>query len=140
MNELFELLKQLNIQVAYHHFVEATTPPYIAYYRLETNNFYADNALPEGDDTRLYFPADALQLRAALEAIFWRPGLRFLYSTRSATPFILNERGDKFFGAGYRFTGADEVIREGRDGYIVAYGEMLWRALHAVETLKAQVL
>ena len=102
------------------------------------NNFFADNGLPEGDATRLHFPADALQLRAVLEEIFWRPGLRFLYSTRSATPFILNERGDKFFGDGYRFTGADEIIREGRDGYIVAYGEMLWRALHAVETLKAE--
>lgn len=104
------------------------------------NNFFADNGLPEGDDTRLYFPADALQLRAVLEAIFWRPGLRFLYSTRSAVPFILNERGEKFFGEGYRFTGADEVIREGRDGYVVSYGEMLWRALHAVETLKAEGL
>ena len=102
------------------------------------NNFFADNGLAEGDSTRLYFPADALQMRAILEAIFWNPGLRFVYSTRSATPFILNERGERFFGEGYRFVpDQDELIREGKDGYIVSYGEMLYRALHAVEELQA---
>jgi transketolase C-terminal domain/subunit len=30
----------------------------------------------------------------------------------------------------------DEIIRPGRDGYIVAYGEMLYRCLHVVEMLK----
>ena len=30
------------------------------------------------------------------------------------------------------------MIREGRDGYIVAYGEMLYRCLHVVELLKAE--
>ena len=34
------------------------------------NNFFADNGLDEGDTTRLYFPADALQLRAMLPVIF----------------------------------------------------------------------
>ena len=102
------------------------------------NNFFADNGLAEGDSTRLYFPADALQLRAILESIFWNPGLRFVYSTRSATPFILNEEGKRFFDEGYRFKpDQDELIREGKDGYIVSYGEMLYRALHAVEELKA---
>ncbi len=103
------------------------------------NNFFADNGLAEGDRTRLYFPADVLQLRAVLEHIFWEPGLRFVYSTRSATPLILNEAGDHFFGPGYRFQpGRDELIREGRDGYIVSYGEMLYRALHAVEQLRGE--
>lgn len=101
------------------------------------NNFFADNGLAEGDQTRLYFPADTLQLRAMLTAIFNDPGLRFVYSTRSATPFILNENGEKFFGDGYSFAaGKDEVIREGKDGYVVSYGEMLYRALDAVEQLK----
>jgi len=52
------------------------------------NNFFADNALAEGDLTRLYFPADALQLKAVLKTVFNDPGLRFVFSTRSATPFI----------------------------------------------------
>ncbi|NLZ17155.1 MAG: transketolase, partial [Desulfobulbaceae bacterium] len=103
------------------------------------NNFFADNGLAEGDNTRLYFPADALQLRAIMESIFWNPGLRFVYSTRSGTPFILNEQGEKFFGEGYRFKpDEDEIIREGKDGYIVSYGEMLYRVLHVVEGLKKE--
>ena len=102
------------------------------------NNFFADNALAEGDTTRLYFPADTLQLKAMLARIFDDPGLRFVYSTRSATPFILGLDGEKFFGAGYAFEpGKDELIREGKAGYIVSYGEMLYRALDAVETLWA---
>ncbi|NQS70589.1 MAG: transketolase [Desulfobulbaceae bacterium] len=105
------------------------------------NNFFADNGLAEGDHTRLYFPADALQLRAIMESVFWNPGLRFIYSTRSATPFILNEQGEHFFGEGYSFQpDEDEIIREGQDGYIVSYGEMLYRALHAVEQLREKGL
>ena len=105
------------------------------------NNFFADNGLPEGDTTRLYFPADALQMRAILETVFWQPGLRFIYSTRAATPCILDGQGRRFFGEAYRFQpDRDEVIREGRDAYIVAYGEMLYRALHAVEEMKSEGL
>lgn len=101
------------------------------------NNFFADNGLAEHDRTRLYFPADALQLQAILTTIFHEPGLRFVFSTRSGTPFILDEKGEKRFGEGYVFKrDCDEVIRPGRDGYIVAYGEMLYRCLHVVELLK----
>lgn len=105
------------------------------------NNFFADNGLPEGDTTRLYFPADALQMRAILETVFWQPGLRFIYSTRAATPCILDGQGRRFFGEAYRFQpDRDELIREGRDAYIVAYGEMLCRALHTVEEMKGEGL
>ena len=105
------------------------------------NNFFADNGLAEGDTTRLYFPADALQLRAVLETVFWQAGLRFIYSTRSATPFILKEDGKRFFGEGYQFQpDRDEVIREGADCLVVSYGEMLYRCLHAVEELKSEGL
>ncbi|WP_319587048.1 transketolase C-terminal domain-containing protein [uncultured Desulfobulbus sp.] len=101
------------------------------------NNFFADNGLAEHDQTRLYFPADALQLKAILTKVFHDPGLRFVYSTRSGTPFILDEKGEKCFGEGYVFSpDKDEVIRHGRDGYIVSYGEMLYRCLHVVELLK----
>ena len=101
------------------------------------NNFFADNGLAEHDQTRLYFPADALQLKAILTTIFDDPGLRFVFSTRSGTPFILNAQGNRLFGDGYVFKrDCDEVIRPGRDGYIVSYGEMLYRCLHVVELLK----
>lgn len=103
------------------------------------NNFFADNGLEENDNTRLYFPADALQLKAMLKKVFYDEGLRFVFSTRSATPFIENNSGEKLFGEGYNFApGKDEIIREGKAGYIVSYGEMLYRCLHVVETLKAE--
>jgi transketolase C-terminal domain/subunit len=103
------------------------------------NNFFADNAVAEADLTRLYFPADPLQLQVMLKKIFFDAGLRFVFSTRSATPFILAENGQKFFGDTYTFEpGKDEVIREGSDGYVVTYGEMLYRCLDAVEQLKAE--
>jgi len=105
------------------------------------NNFFADNGLAEHDRTRLYFPADALQLRAILTTIFDDPGLRFVFSTRSGTPFILDEQGNRRFGEGYVFKrDSDEIIRQGRDGYIVSYGEMLYRCLHAAELLKEEGL
>jgi len=101
------------------------------------NNFFADNGLPDNDQTRLYFPADSNQMRAILASVFNDPGLRFIFSTRSATPFILDENGDNFYGDDYRFAaGRDEVVREGKDGYIVSYGEMLYRCLDAVERLR----
>ena len=101
------------------------------------NNFFADNGLQDNNQTRLYFPADSNQMRAILASVFNDPGLRFIFSTRSATPFILNEKGDNFYGEDYRFTsGRDEVVREGKDGYIVSYGEMLYRCLDAVERLR----
>lgn len=105
------------------------------------NNFFADNAIAEGDKTRLYFPADVLQLRALLKKIFTDAGLRFIFSTRSATPCLLKEDGSKLYDEGYVFEpGKDEVVREGSDGYVVTYGEMTYRCLDAVEQLKKQGL
>jgi len=102
------------------------------------NNFFADNGLPEKDTTRLYFPADSYQMRAVLQEVFHDEGLRFVFSTRSATPFILKPNGETFFDKNYRFVpGKDEVIREGEGGFVVSYGEMLYRCLDAVERLKA---
>jgi transketolase C-terminal domain/subunit len=105
------------------------------------NNFFADNGLPESDDTRLYFPADAHQLKAILNAVFNDPGLRFIFSTRSATPYILDDNGEQRFGLGYTFvSGKDELIREGQAGYVISYGEMLYRCLDVVERMQAEGL
>ncbi len=105
------------------------------------NNFFADNAVAEGDRTRLYFPADVLQLRAMLKAVFFEPGLRFLFSTRSATPCLLDEGGEKLYGGSYVFTpGRDEIVRQGADGWVVSYGEMTYRCLDAVMQLRRQGL
>jgi transketolase len=105
------------------------------------NNFFADNALAESDLTRLYFPADAGQLRGLLKKIFNDSGLRFVFSTRSATPFILTEAGERLYGDDYLFMpDRDEIVREGSDGVIVTYGEMVYRCLDAVEQLKKEGL
>ena len=115
------------------------------------NNMYADGGLPgapadtdhspddHADTTRLYFPADQHQFAKCLKAIFPMKGLRFLFSTRSAVPDILTESGDLYYGDGYTFKpGKDDVIREGKDGYIVSFGETLYRAWDAVLTMKEQ--
>ncbi len=106
-----------------------------------TSIFYGDNGFEKSDSSRLYFPADYNQLNAVLEQVFFDPGIRFVFSTRSAVPRILTEDGKQFFSkdTGYEFTPCkDEVIREGSDGYIISYGEMLYRALDAVERLKTE--
>ncbi len=103
------------------------------------NIFLAHSGIPEGDKTRLYFAADALQLKAIVERIWNDEGIRYVFTTRSKVPYILKEDGGKFFGEGYVFTpGKDDVIREGTAGYVVSYGEMLYRALDAVERARAQ--
>jgi transketolase C-terminal domain/subunit/transketolase N-terminal domain/subunit len=104
-----------------------------------TSIFFADNGLAENDGTRLYYPADSNQLRALLEKVFYDDGLRFVFSTRSATPYILDESGKPFYNTDYRFVaGKDEMIREGSDGTIVSYGEMLYRCLDVVERLRSE--
>ncbi|MEZ6059402.1 MAG: transketolase C-terminal domain-containing protein [Planctomycetaceae bacterium] len=103
------------------------------------NNMFAANGLPDGgkDSTRLYFPADQHQFRACLNRIFRDPGLRFIFSTRSGVPDLLDESGQRIFGNDYEFApGKDEVIREGTAGYIVTFGETTYRALDAVIRLK----
>ncbi len=103
------------------------------------NNFFAANGLPdEGKDTtRLYFPADQHQFKACLNRIFNDAGLRFIFSTRSAVPDILDENDNELFGEGYEFvSGKDDLVREGTAGYIVSFGETLYRSLDAVISLK----
>ncbi len=105
------------------------------------NIFFADNGLPEGDNTRLYFPADALQLKAVVHRIWKDEGIRFIFTTRSKVPFICKEDGTKFYEGNYQFVpGKDEIIRKGTAGYVISYGEMLHRALDAVEQAREQGL
>ena len=72
MTELYELLKQMNIPVAYHHFVQETNPPFITYYRTDTNNFYADNKVYEKINNyrvELYTRQKDVVLESQLETI-----------------------------------------------------------------------
>lgn len=103
------------------------------------NNMFADNGLDDGYETRLYFPADANQMKACVKSVFNNPGLRFIFSTRSKVPLLLDDSGNELYAGNYTFTpGKDEVVREGTAGYIVSFGEALYRSLDAVERLKKE--
>ncbi|KAJ7082868.1 transketolase [Mycena belliarum] len=97
------------------------------------NSLFADNGLSD-THSFLYFPADALQMHAIVKRVFFERGVRFIFSTRSKVPYILKEDGKtKYFGDGYEFVpGKDETIVEGKAGYVVSFGEMLYRSWDAV--------
>lgn len=96
------------------------------------NSFFADNGLAD-TQSWLYFPADAAQMTAVVKRVFFDRGMRFVFSTRSKVPYLLKEDGSRFFEGDYTFEpGKDEVIAEGTAGYVVSYGEMLYRAWDAV--------
>jgi len=102
---------------------------------------FADNGLSDVQSW-LYFPADALQMVAIVERVFFERGLRFIFSTRSKVPYILKEdRQTKFFGDGYKFVpGKDDTIVDGKAGYVVSFGEMLYRSWDAVLRCREQGL
>lgn len=101
------------------------------------NNFFADNGLGPHDTTRLYFAGDQHQMRAIIQRVFHDPGLRFVFSPRSALPDVLTDDGKPLYGPGYRFEpGRDDVVREGSAGWVVTYGDVLHQALDAVLELR----
>merc|ERR1712098_895160 len=92
------------------------------------------------DNTCLYFPADANQMRAAVAKVFWDEGIRLIISTRAKVPLILKENSEEpYYGEGYEFVPSkDEFIRTGSAGYVVTFGEMVYRAIDAVDRLRSQ--
>ena len=107
------------------------------------NSMLADGGvdpLHGSDTTRLYFPADQHQFAACLKRIFNDPGLRFIFSTRAAVPDILDEQGQPLYAGKAFEPGLDSVVREApsEGGYIVATGEIVYRALDALITLQEQ--
>jgi len=104
------------------------------------NTFFADNGLIDGDTTRLYFPADANQMRACVSKVFWDQGIRLVISTRAKVPLILKENSqDPFYEEGYEFQPCkDEFLRTGTAGYVVTYGEMVYRTIDAVDRLRSE--
>ena len=75
---------------------------------------------------------------AVVQQVFFGRGLRFIFSTHSKVPYILEEDGKtKSFDGDYRFVpGKDETIVEGPGYYVVSFGQMQYRfwdaVLHAV--------
>lgn len=83
-------------------------------------------------------------MHAIVNRVFFERGIRFIFCTRSKVPFILAEDGKtQYFSEenGYVFTpGKDEVIVKGTAGYIVSFGEMLYRSWDAVLRLRKEGL
>lgn len=76
-----------------------------------------------------------------IDRVFYEKGLRFVFSTRAKVPWILKEDGSRYYGEGYKFQPSkDEYIRKGTKGYIVAYGDMLYRSVDAVDRLRQEGL
>ncbi len=106
------------------------------------NSMFADGGLTpnHGEDlTRLYFPVDQHQFAACVKKIYFDEGLRFLFSTRAAVPDILDESGKPMFQGKEFVPGKDDIVRDSKGGgYVVAFGETVYRALDAVITLQEQ--
>ncbi len=106
------------------------------------NSMYADGGVKPGhaeDTTRLYFPADQHQFAACVKTIYNDPGLRFIFSNRAAVPDLLDDAGQPLYKGKPFEQGKDYVVRESDGGgYVVAFGECVYRALDAVITLKEE--
>ena len=100
------------------------------------NSMIADGGVTPGhgeDLTRLYFPADQHQFAACVKRIFGDDGLRFVFSNRAAVPDILDEAGAPLYKDRPFEPGKDDLVRDaGGGGYVVAFGEIVYRALDAV--------
>jgi transketolase len=105
------------------------------------NSMFADGGLTPGhgeDTTRLYFPADQHQFAACVQRIFNDPGLRFLFTTRAPVPDILGDDGKPLYQGKPFEPGKDHIVRAAPagGGYVVAMGEIVYRALDAVIRLQ----
>jgi transketolase len=103
------------------------------------NVFFADNGIAEHGVSPLYLPADCKQADKMVERVFWDEGLRFFFSLRSKVPDLLKPDGSKYYTDDYTFTpGKDEILLEGKDGYVIAVGDCMYRANDAVLRLREQ--
>ncbi|MBV8909954.1 MAG: transketolase, partial [Gammaproteobacteria bacterium] len=83
---------------------------------------------------------DQHQFAACVKRIFHDPGLRFLFTTRASVPDILADDGKPLYQGKPFEPCRDDVVREAPagGGYIVAVGELVYRALDAVIRLQEQ--
>jgi transketolase C-terminal domain/subunit len=104
------------------------------------NSMFADGGVAprHGEDTtRLYFPVDRYQFAACVKRIFSDPGLRFVFTTRASVPDILDDDGKPVFAGRSFEPGRDDIVRDtDGGGWVVAFGETVYRALDAVIRLR----
>jgi len=88
---------------------------------------------------KIIIPADPNQTDRVIRYIADKEGSWFVGMGRSKIPVITKENGDIYFGPEYNFQyGKADLIREGKDGYILTYGCMVYRAVEISEKLKKE--
>jgi transketolase len=89
----------------------------------------------------IFVPADPNQTDRVIRYIADKAGNYFVPMGRSKMGMILDEKGQPFFGIDYKYQpGKGDVLREGRDGYIIAIGPMVHEAVKAHNSLKQKGL
>ena len=86
----------------------------------------------------LFFPADANQTDRIIRYIATHHGNHAVFMGRSKLPTISHENEKNvFYNADYQFVpGKADIIREGKNGYIITFGYMVSVALSVVKNLK----
>ena len=82
LKDLAKILKNLNIPIAYHHFMNAQKLPYLVYKVTSTSNFIADNRVYEKImkvDIELYTENKNEKLEKRLEEILCENEVAFNY-------------------------------------------------------------
>lgn len=88
---------------------------------------------------KIIIPADPNQTDRVIRYISDKEGNWFIGMGRSKIPVITKENGEIYFGTDYNFQyGKADLIREGKDGYILTYGCMVYRAVEISEKLKQE--
>lgn len=72
IDELYKLLNQLNLPLAYNHFKNPQKPPYLVYMTDDSSNFAADNKVYHKTDNfaiELYTDKKGIKLETQLELL-----------------------------------------------------------------------
>lgn len=86
---------------------------------------------------KIIIPADPNQTDRVIRYIVDKPGNWFVGMGRSVSKIITKENGEIFFDENYEFEyGKADLIREGKDGYIITMGCLVSRAIQVYEKLK----
>jgi transketolase len=90
---------------------------------------------------KIVIPADPNQTDRVIRYVAKTPENFLVAMGRSPIPTLLAEEGIPLFGTPYEFQyGRADLIRNGRDGAILTYGGMVYRALQAWQKLKEKGL
>ncbi len=92
-------------------------------------------------DFKIIVPADPNQVDIVIRHAAKEQGNFHIAMGRSKVPVITKEDGSVFFDENYEYIyGAIDIIRQGSDGAVLAYGSTLYRAVQVHDILKSKGL